>query len=163
MTLNDSINVEFSGGMENLFGTTKLSLSLGQIKQSNTTELRSRDVSSGNACSKDACTNDVAAEDVCDYALDSDTLNSQCVQSVMIADLIHHLAKYHLKDRPELFITDATSIASSIPSSNGTNSLFLRPGILCLLNEADWELEAKEQTILNAGDSVVFISTLHGG
>jgi molybdopterin converting factor small subunit len=42
-------------------------------------------------------------------------------------------------------------------------SIFRRNGILVLLNEADWELADKENTILENKDKVSFISTLHGG
>ncbi|CAD8086406.1 unnamed protein product [Paramecium primaurelia] len=39
----------------------------------------------------------------------------------------------------------------------------LRPGILVLINDADWELEDKEEAQLQHNDRVSFISTLHGG
>lgn len=32
-----------------------------------------------------------------------------------------------------------------------------------LINDADWELSEKEETVLEKGDKVSFISTLHGG
>lgn len=38
-----------------------------------------------------------------------------------------------------------------------------RPGILVLINDADWELEGGEQYQLQANDRVLFVSTLHGG
>lgn len=38
-----------------------------------------------------------------------------------------------------------------------------RPGILCLINDADWELEGEETYELQSGDNVLFVSTLHGG
>jgi ubiquitin related modifier 1 len=38
-----------------------------------------------------------------------------------------------------------------------------RNGILVLVNEADWELADKENTVLENKDKVSFISTLHGG
>lgn len=38
-----------------------------------------------------------------------------------------------------------------------------RPGILVLINEADWELEGEEDYELQDGDVVLFVSTLHGG
>ena len=38
-----------------------------------------------------------------------------------------------------------------------------RPGILVLINDADWELEGQDTYELQAGDEVVFVSTLHGG
>jgi ubiquitin related modifier 1 len=38
-----------------------------------------------------------------------------------------------------------------------------RPGILVLINDADWELSEKEETKLEHKDRLSFISTLHGG
>lgn len=38
-----------------------------------------------------------------------------------------------------------------------------RPGILVLINDADWELEGEENYELQPGDNIVFVSTLHGG
>ena len=38
-----------------------------------------------------------------------------------------------------------------------------RPGILVLINDADWELEGEETYELMDGDNVLFVSTLHGG
>ncbi|WVQ77854.1 hypothetical protein IAR50_007551 [Cryptococcus sp. DSM 104548] len=39
----------------------------------------------------------------------------------------------------------------------------VRPGILVLINDADWELEGELEYELRDRDEVVFISTLHGG
>ena len=39
----------------------------------------------------------------------------------------------------------------------------VRPGILVLVNDADWELEGGASRMLRSGDVVAFISTLHGG
>jgi molybdopterin converting factor small subunit len=38
-----------------------------------------------------------------------------------------------------------------------------RPGILVLVNDADWELDGQLDYRLQDGDNVAFISTLHGG
>lgn len=38
-----------------------------------------------------------------------------------------------------------------------------RPGILVLINDADWELEGEEEYELQNGDNILFVSTLHGG
>lgn len=38
-----------------------------------------------------------------------------------------------------------------------------RPGILVLINDADWELEGEDQYEVQQGDNIVFVSTLHGG
>ncbi len=52
-----------------------------------------------------------------------------------------------LAERPELFVLGET----------------VRPGILVLVNDADWELLGELEYELQEGDRVVFISTLHGG
>ncbi|KAK4911669.1 Ubiquitin-related modifier 1 [Elasticomyces elasticus] len=39
----------------------------------------------------------------------------------------------------------------------------VRPGVLVLINDADWELEGEDAYELQAGDTIVFVSTLHGG
>ncbi|WVQ79659.1 hypothetical protein IAT38_001759 [Cryptococcus sp. DSM 104549] len=39
----------------------------------------------------------------------------------------------------------------------------VRPGILVLINDADWELEGEMEYEIKDRDEVVFISTLHGG
>lgn len=41
--------------------------------------------------------------------------------------------------------------------------LFSRPGILVLINDVDWELAEREDYVLEPGDKLSFISTLHGG
>ncbi|PFH50854.1 hypothetical protein AMATHDRAFT_144027 [Amanita thiersii Skay4041] len=64
-----------------------------------------------------------------------------------ISYLIHHLKDHLLKERLELFY------------ENGT----VRPGILVLINDTDWELEGEGSYILKDRDEIIFISTLHGG
>ncbi|KAL2023833.1 hypothetical protein VTK56DRAFT_1100 [Thermocarpiscus australiensis] len=65
-----------------------------------------------------------------------------------IAFLIDHLCKNLLKDpRTELFVLDN----------------HVRPGILVLINDADWELEGEEAYEIQPGDNILFVSTLHGG
>ncbi|GJE93380.1 ubiquitin-like modifier 1 [Phanerochaete sordida] len=61
--------------------------------------------------------------------------------------LMYWLRDNLLKEREELFI------------ENGT----VRPGILVLINDTDWELEGEGEYQLKDGDEIVFISTLHGG
>ncbi|CAR24305.1 ubiquitin-related modifier URM1 [Lachancea thermotolerans CBS 6340] len=39
----------------------------------------------------------------------------------------------------------------------------IRPGILTLINDTDWELEGEKEYVLEDGDIVSFTSTLHGG
>ncbi|CAE7949840.1 URM1 [Symbiodinium sp. KB8] len=38
-----------------------------------------------------------------------------------------------------------------------------RPGVLVLVNDADWEIEGKGEYEVQDGDAISFISTLHGG
>lgn len=38
-----------------------------------------------------------------------------------------------------------------------------RPGILVLINEADWELEGEDKYEVQERDHIMFVSTLHGG
>ncbi|KAG6831969.1 Ubiquitin- modifier 1 [Tephrocybe sp. NHM501043] len=61
--------------------------------------------------------------------------------------LINYLRDNLLKEREELFV------------ENGT----VRPGILVLVNDTDWELEGEGEYVLKNNDEIVFISTLHGG
>ncbi|KAJ3096415.1 Ubiquitin- modifier 1 [Phlyctochytrium planicorne] len=61
--------------------------------------------------------------------------------------LLQHTKDKFLQERPELFLQEDT----------------VRPGILVLINDADWELEGELEYELQDGDTVVFISTLHGG
>eukprot|EP00331_Platyophrya_macrostoma_P028867 CAMPEP_0176458872 /NCGR_PEP_ID=MMETSP0127-20121128/32883_1 /TAXON_ID=938130 /ORGANISM="Platyophrya macrostoma, Strain WH" /LENGTH=97 /DNA_ID=CAMNT_0017849587 /DNA_START=32 /DNA_END=325 /DNA_ORIENTATION=- len=64
-----------------------------------------------------------------------------------IHDLIFYMKDNLLKEKPELFITGDS----------------LRPGILVLINDTDWELEGKHEYLIQEKDNICFISTLHGG
>lgn len=67
---------------------------------------------------------------------------------VTIAYLIDFLCQYVMKDnRTDLFILDK----------------HIRPGILVLINDADWELEGEESYEIQGNDNILFVSTLHGG
>lgn len=67
---------------------------------------------------------------------------------VTIAYLIEYLCENTMRDtRKELFVLDD----------------HLRPGILVLINDADWELEGEEAYEIQDGDNILFVSTLHGG
>ncbi|KAF2103086.1 ubiquitin-like modifier 1 [Rhizodiscina lignyota] len=62
--------------------------------------------------------------------------------------LVDYLCKKVMKDRrKELFVQDGT----------------VRPGILVLINDADWELEGEGSYELQPEDNILFVSTLHGG
>ncbi|KAF2023381.1 ubiquitin related modifier 1 [Setomelanomma holmii] len=65
-----------------------------------------------------------------------------------VAFLVRYLCDKVMKDpRKELFVLDDT----------------VRPGILVLINEADWELEGEAKYELQKNDHIMFVSTLHGG
>ncbi|KAJ4376083.1 Ubiquitin- modifier 1 [Neocucurbitaria cava] len=65
-----------------------------------------------------------------------------------IAFLVRYLCEKMMKDpRKELFVLDGT----------------VRPGILVLINEADWELEGEDNYEVQKDDHIMFVSTLHGG
>jgi ubiquitin related modifier 1 len=64
-----------------------------------------------------------------------------------VANLIEELRVKHLKEKEEMFIQGGS----------------VRPGIIVLVNDTDWELLETTRYRLEAGDQVAFISTLHGG
>ncbi|KAK2743109.1 Ubiquitin- modifier 1 [Onygenales sp. PD_40] len=65
-----------------------------------------------------------------------------------IASLVTYLCENVMKDqRREMFVLDGS----------------VRPGILVLINDADWELEGEEKYQIQEGDNILFVSTLHGG
>lgn len=49
-----------------------------------------------------------------------------------------------------------------VAAANPT-SVSRRPGILVLINDADWELEGEEAYEIQPRDNILFVSTLHGG
>ncbi|XP_053138584.1 ubiquitin-related modifier 1 [Hemicordylus capensis] len=64
-----------------------------------------------------------------------------------VRNLLVWIKENLLKERPELFVQGDS----------------VRPGILVLINDADWELMGELDYQLQDQDNVVFISTLHGG
>ena len=52
-----------------------------------------------------------------------------------------------LKERSELFMQGES----------------VRPGILVIVNDADWEILGEHNYVIQEKDHIVFISTLHGG
>lgn len=61
--------------------------------------------------------------------------------------LIEELKRKHLKEKEEMFVQGQS----------------VRPGIIVLVNDTDWELLETTKYRLENGDQVAFISTLHGG
>ncbi|KAI9204584.1 ubiquitin-related modifier 1 [Polychytrium aggregatum] len=78
-----------------------------------------------------------------DVTLPAEYVSGQATMKELIAYVRDNL----LVERPELFVQGDS----------------VRPGILILINEADWELEGELEYVLQNGDTIVFISTLHGG
>ncbi|KAJ2403131.1 Ubiquitin- modifier 1 [Coemansia sp. RSA 2559] len=73
--------------------------------------------------------------------------SQQQKQQATVRDLIMYIRDNVVAEKKELF------------SKNDT----VCPGILVIINEVDWEVEDGIDTVLGEGDSVLFISTLHGG
>jgi len=61
--------------------------------------------------------------------------------------VVNYVRTKMLTKQPEMFIKDNK----------------LRPGILVLVNDIDWEISGKEECIVENNDVVMFLSTLHGG
>lgn len=61
--------------------------------------------------------------------------------------LIALLKKNYLTEKEEMFVQGNT----------------VRPGIIVLVNDTDWELLETTNYVIQENDSVAFISTLHGG
>lgn len=64
-----------------------------------------------------------------------------------IQTLLDYMRQNLLQEREELFYQGNT----------------VRPGVLVLVNDTDWECLGNEETELENNDTVSFISTLHGG
>eukprot|EP01071_Lankesteria_metandrocarpae_P010262 Lankesteria_metandrocarpae@DN5316_c3_g1_i2.p5 len=72
---------------------------------------------------------------------------SNISQPVTLSDLVAAVSKNLIQD-PLMFSVKDTEV---------------RPGILVLVNDCDWEVLEKYNTELREGDRVTFVSTLHGG
>uniref|UniRef100_A0A1L8EIR2 Ubiquitin-related modifier 1 homolog n=1 Tax=Haematobia irritans TaxID=7368 RepID=A0A1L8EIR2_HAEIR len=70
-----------------------------------------------------------------------------CGEKWTLRKLLQWMKENILRERPELFIQGDT----------------IRPGILVLVNDTDWELLGELDYELQPKDNVLFISTLHGG
>jgi ubiquitin related modifier 1 len=83
-----------------------------------------------------------------------------------LAFLIRYLCEKVMKDqRKDLFVLeDIVYVPRSYCCRNMAKyESRRRPGILVLINDADWELEGEERYQLQKGDNILFVSTLHGG
>ena len=64
--------------------------------------------------------------------------------------------------RKDMFVVDGRVCVFDCSSKYSLKSC-RRPGILVLINDADWELEGEDSYVINIGDNILFVSTLHGG
>lgn len=64
-----------------------------------------------------------------------------------VGDLIQWIRKTLVRERHDMFVLGGS----------------IRPGVLVLINDVDWELEDTVRYEIVDGDSFAFISTLHGG
>jgi ubiquitin related modifier 1 len=78
---------------------------------------------------------------------DIDVVPSAPDKPATVVDVMVYCRDRLLTERPELFMKGGS----------------VRPGVLVLINDADWELHGTTRAEVEDGDRVVFISTLHGG
>uniref|UniRef100_A0A0K8RKX7 Ubiquitin-related modifier 1 homolog n=1 Tax=Ixodes ricinus TaxID=34613 RepID=A0A0K8RKX7_IXORI len=76
-----------------------------------------------------------------------DVTLSKSSEKWTLKQLIHWLKTNLLKGREEFFVQGDS----------------IRPGILVLVNDTDWELLGGPDYEIQENDNVLFISTLHGG
>lgn len=88
-------------------------------------------------------------------------------RSANLAFLVRYLCRNLMADeRKEMFVMDGTvSVDCVVQCCDRDFELTScrRPGILVLVNDADWELEGEDQYELKRNDNILFVSTLHGG
>lgn len=68
-------------------------------------------------------------------------------EKLIMKELLAWVRTNLIKERPEMFMKGDT----------------VRPGVLVLVNDCDWELSGQLDTTIEDKDVIVFISTLHGG
>ncbi|XXG67276.1 hypothetical protein AAC387_Pa06g0662 [Persea americana] len=68
-------------------------------------------------------------------------------KKLTMRDLLSWVHTNLIKERPEMFLKGDS----------------VRPGVLVLINDCDWELCGQLDATLEEKDVIVFISTLHGG
>lgn len=68
-------------------------------------------------------------------------------RAVVVRDVMLHVRDHVLVERQEMFVQEGS----------------VRPGILVLVDDTDWELLGGLDAPVAEGATVVFISTLHGG
>lgn len=81
------------------------------------------------------------------HNVDVQPQKSQDLMQLTMRDLLAWIKLNLIKERPEMFLKEES----------------VRPGVLVLVNDCDWELCGNLDAVLEEKDNVVFISTLHGG
>jgi ubiquitin related modifier 1 len=76
-------------------------------------------------------------------------LNSKVPTGTTLRQLVLYIRDNVLAERPEHFVS---------ATNDG-----IRPGVLMLVNDCDAEVLGGHEYVLEEGDVVAFISTLHGG
>lgn len=67
---------------------------------------------------------------------------------VTLGELITWVRRHQIAEKHDMFAVGEGAI---------------RPGVLVLVNETDWEIEGTVKCRVSDGDHIAFISTLHGG
>uniref|UniRef100_A0A8C6W048 Ubiquitin-related modifier 1 n=1 Tax=Nothobranchius furzeri TaxID=105023 RepID=A0A8C6W048_NOTFU len=91
----------------------------------------------------------------------------KCAELLFSGQKVHHVTlpsqsepcEYHQK-KVLLFLLEK---CIKTKFKQAINAVLLRPGILVLINDADWELMGELDYQIQDKDNIVFISTLHGG
>ena len=68
-------------------------------------------------------------------------------KEMTMVQFIDYLKKNYLKEKEEMFVSGSS----------------VRPGIIVLVNDTDWELLDTLNYKIENNDNIAFISTLHGG
>ncbi|KAK6590567.1 hypothetical protein RS030_152391 [Cryptosporidium xiaoi] len=71
-----------------------------------------------------------------------------CLESCSLKSLISYVRDNVIQFRKDQFVETGTKI---------------KPGIIVLVNNCDWEIVGGENYVLNDSDVITFIMTLHGG
>ncbi|UZJ53915.1 hypothetical protein CBS101457_003235 [Exobasidium rhododendri] len=132
-----SITIEFGGGTEFLTSTKKVKKHVLQVPRT----INDNDNSTAATAAGTVVAPKVSLEATDDGA-DAKT------HAATMRDLVQVVLKELITERHSMLVEPDGSI---------------RPGILILINEADWELEGEMEYELQDRDHICFISTLHGG
>jgi ubiquitin related modifier 1 len=147
------LRVELLGGLDALFdGASALSIALADV-------LRAPPAAAPPATATPAASTTAAS------AAAPGGAGQPAAEAVTMRDLLVFLRARYVRDRPELFFASGGSGSGGGGGGGGGGGadIGVRPGVLVLVNDCDWELEGTLACALRDGDVVAFISTLHGG